>query len=62
MVRYISAIKEPSRLRLLSDKAKRINGQRFIAVHWYKSLMQVADKAGVPITELNIRRMPTEPS
>ena len=54
----------PPLLWLLSDEARAVNGQRFIAADWNLGLPapEAAKKAGAPIAWLSIARMPIEPS
>ena len=57
------AIMVPPLLWLLSDEARAVNAQRFIAADWDLSLppAKAAEKAGAPIAWLSIARMPIEP-
>lgn len=53
----------PPLLWLVSDEAAGVNGRRFVAVDWDRSLppTAAAEKAGVPIAWTSIARMPIEP-
>jgi hypothetical protein len=53
----------PPLLWLVSDAAAGVNGRRFIAADWDRSLpeAQAAEKAGAPIAWRSIARMPIEP-
>jgi NAD(P)-dependent dehydrogenase (short-subunit alcohol dehydrogenase family) len=53
----------PPLLWLVSDEAAGINGRRFVAADWDRSLppAAAAEKAGVPIAWTSIARMPIEP-
>jgi NAD(P)-dependent dehydrogenase (short-subunit alcohol dehydrogenase family) len=53
----------PPLLWLVSDAAAGVNGRRFIAADWDRSLpeAQAAEKAGAPIAWRGIARMPIEP-
>ncbi len=53
----------PPLLWLVSPAAAGVNGRRFIAADWDRSLpeAQAADKAGAPIAWRGIARMPIEP-
>ena len=53
----------PPLLWLVSDAAAGVNGRRFVAADWDRSLpeAQAAEKAGTPIAWLGIARMPIEP-
>jgi len=53
----------PPLLWLVSDAAAGVNGRRFVAADWDRSLpeAQAAEKAGTPIAWLSIARMPIEP-
>jgi NAD(P)-dependent dehydrogenase (short-subunit alcohol dehydrogenase family) len=53
----------PPLLWLVSDEAAGVNGKRFVAVDWDRSLppAAAAEKAGVPIAWTSIARMPIEP-
>jgi NAD(P)-dependent dehydrogenase (short-subunit alcohol dehydrogenase family) len=57
------AIMVPPLLWLISDEAKAVNAQRFIAADWDSALppAKAAEKAGAPIAWLSIARMPIEP-
>ena len=54
----------PPLMWLLSEAAKGVNGQRFIAADWDAALPpdRAADKAGAPIAWMGIARMPIEPT
>jgi len=53
----------PPLLWLVSDAAAGVNGRRFIAADWDRTLpeAQAAEKAGAPIAWRGIARMPIEP-
>lgn len=53
----------PPLLWLVSEAAAAVNGRRFIAADWDRSLpdAQAAEKAGAPIAWRGIARMPIEP-
>jgi NAD(P)-dependent dehydrogenase (short-subunit alcohol dehydrogenase family) len=53
----------PPLLWLVSDEAKDVNGKRFVAIDWDRSLppAKAAEKAAAPIAWMSIARMPVEP-
>jgi NAD(P)-dependent dehydrogenase (short-subunit alcohol dehydrogenase family) len=53
----------PPLLWLISDAASGMNGRRFLAVHWDKSLppAEAAERCGAPIAWKPIATMPIEP-
>ena len=58
------AIMVPPLLWLLSEEAKAVTAQRFIAADWDLNVppARAAEKAGAPIAWLGIARMPIEPT
>jgi NAD(P)-dependent dehydrogenase (short-subunit alcohol dehydrogenase family) len=54
----------PPLLYLVSEAAADVNGRRFVAVDWDRTLPPeaAAEKAGVPIAWMGIARMPIEPT
>ena len=54
----------PPLLFLLSDQANAVNGQRFLAVHWDRSLpiAEAIAKAGAPVAWRSIATMPIFPT
>jgi NAD(P)-dependent dehydrogenase (short-subunit alcohol dehydrogenase family) len=56
-------IMAPPLLWLVSPEAARVNGRRFLAVHWDPALppAEAAEKCGAPIAWTNIATMPIEP-
>ena len=51
-------------LWLVSDKAAKVTGRRFLGVHWDAALPpeQAAEKAGAPVAWMSIATMPITPS